>query len=69
MTLHPPGGMIFDKHDKSRHYLTSMTDNQGSYCHSNLPMHPLTSLDLPPGEFARKLSARENLVFYSIAPV
>ncbi len=22
--LHPPGGMIFDKHDKSRRYLTSM---------------------------------------------
>ena len=25
MTLHPPGGMIFDKHDKSRRYLTLMT--------------------------------------------
>ncbi len=23
--MHPPGGMIFDKHDKSRCYLTSMT--------------------------------------------
>ncbi len=25
VTLHLPGGMIFDKHDKSRRYLTSMT--------------------------------------------
>ncbi len=25
VTLHPPGGMIFDKHDKSRRYLTLMT--------------------------------------------
>ena len=26
MTLHPPGGIIFDKHDKSCRYLTLMTD-------------------------------------------
>ena len=25
VTLHPPGGMIFDKHDKSCRYLTLMT--------------------------------------------
>ncbi len=25
VTLHPPGGIIFDKHDKSSRYLTSMT--------------------------------------------
>ncbi len=29
MTLHPPGGMIFDKHDKSHRYLTLMTDYAG----------------------------------------
>ena len=27
ITLHPPGGMIFEKHDKSRRYLTLMTDD------------------------------------------
>ncbi len=29
-------------------------------------MSPLTLLELPPREFARKLNARENLVFNSI---
>ncbi len=29
VTLHPSGGMIFDKHDKSRRYLTLMTDEAG----------------------------------------
>ena len=30
-----------------------------------MPMPPMTPFDLPPREFARKLSAREILVFYS----
>ena len=39
---------------------------KGSYGHLKLPMPPLTPLDLLLPQFARKLSACENLVFYSM---
>ena len=36
MTLHPPGGMIFDKHDKSRRYLTLMSGLSARVGHTEI---------------------------------
>ncbi len=60
MELYPEINSVVWRHRKASFFLNL------PYGHFNLPMHPLTPLELPPREFARKLRACENLVFYSI---